>query len=53
MCCRAHAKKITDTCQNDDKEKICKNFCCYDQKNNPFFLDFFFFVAIACSNKKM
>ena len=29
---RAHAKKNSVARQHDDKEKICKNFFCYDQK---------------------
>jgi len=50
---RAHAKTFSGARQHDDKEKICKKICCYDQKQQPpFFSYLLFFVAIGCSNKK-
>ena len=50
---RAHAQNISGARQHDDKEKICKKFCCYDQKQQPPFFHiccFLLLFVIATKN---
>ena len=55
MCCRARPPKHFWVRANMMiKKKSVKTICCYDQKQQPpFFSHLLFFVAIACSIKKM